>query len=220
MLSLLLASAFTLDVSLRQDPRLAPDCRDWTAVAVFEAADRESSEALLAGPRGARHRVRQGSSLGELRVAGIGYNSRRMTPTVWLWDGRALCQATFESRPHAEHRAARAPASRPAASTVQIDEDAVSRIVTHFTELTRGVRVVPRWADGHIREVALYGIEPGSLLHGLGLRNGDRVLGINGRPVTSVEEALTLYARLETERRYLITIARGKTKTELEWLVR
>jgi hypothetical protein len=86
-------------VLLADDPLRAPACQDWSASAVFESDDPWGSRAVLIGTRGPRVLVGLGSDVGDKHVAGIAYNWRHVEPAVWLWDGHAFCQATFEARP-------------------------------------------------------------------------------------------------------------------------
>jgi hypothetical protein len=189
------------------DPRLAPACAAWAARAVFESEDARSSTALLVNGSGGNRRVRIGDRFDGLEVAGIAFNWRRLEPTVWLWDGRGLCQATFEPPPPA--KAPRAGVTSAPAQVIRFERSVVPSILSELRELTRGVRVRPELDGTQIRSVALSGIRRGTFLDRLGVRNGDRVMAIDGEPIGSMDRLLRLHARLATEDDWKVTLKRG-----------
>jgi S1-C subfamily serine protease len=76
----------------------------------------------------------------------------------------------------------------------RIERSAVDDVLANPVALLRGVRLDPSAGPG----IGLRGIRPGSVLHALGLVEGDRLLSINGQPLLGVEEGLAAYARLRT----------------------
>jgi len=60
-------------------------------------------------------------------------------------------------------------------------------------KVSEQARAVPRFVDGQPRGIQLFGLRPGTLLAQLGLLNGDVVVGLNGRVLTTPETALTAY---------------------------
>jgi general secretion pathway protein C len=50
--------------------------------------------------------------------------------------------------------------------------------------MSLGVRPVPAIRNGLVEGVKLYAIRPGSVWAALGLKNGDSILSVNGRPLS------------------------------------
>jgi hypothetical protein len=203
------------------DPRLAPVCQGWAAPVVVESEVASASMAILVSPSGRRYRVRADDSLERYRVAGISFSARRNEPLVWLWDGRRLCQVNAHAvrlpgeavRGGAAGQAPPAPAGPVVARSappgrIRIDRAEVPRIVADLRTLTRGVRVHPEWHGGVIRSVALTGIRTGTFLSQLGLESGDRILAVDGQPITSVERVMGLYARLAKDGDFRVSLER------------
>jgi S1-C subfamily serine protease len=63
--------------------------------------------------------------------------------------------------------------------------------------------------------VSVARVAPGSLFHRLGLRAGDRVTAVDGRPVRTLDEAAALYARLSTATKLSVDVTRGTEKITL-----
>lgn len=64
------------------------------------------------------------------------------------------------------------------------------------TLLAKQARVVPSVRDGTPQGFKLYGIRRGSLPKALTIRNGDMLVAVNGKPFTSVDDALKLVTEL------------------------
>ena len=71
--------------------------------------------------------------------------------------------------------------------------------------VSKQARAVPRFVDGQPRGLQLFGLRPGTLLAQLGLLNGDVVVGLNGRVLTTPETAVTAY--MECKDAPTITVA-------------
>ncbi len=206
------------------DPLSAPICDSPAAFIITESSNPIWSVAALQGPgepRPKMHRV--GDDVGGKKVEFIGFNPREHTPSVWLSNGGALCQAMLFRTQPVQPAAAPAPAAAPTlappppaggpnpvpadiASKIQkisdtefnIDRSVVDRILENQAELMKSARIVPETKDGKVLGIRLFGIRPDTLLGTLGLQNGDRLEAINGFNMGSPEKALEAYARLRT----------------------
>ncbi len=197
-------------------PRLPrpPSCTDVVARIVSQNDNPDYSLVTLARKGEFPKLLRAGGTFGSRRVVGIVYDRGRMSPSVYLSNGRSVCQAMlFEaaqpSQRSASSKAARA--SKPAHSQlteIQIDRSAVDSIFERLFELTRTVRIVPDVRDGKPFGVRLFGIGSESLLAALGVENGDRIERINGVPVTNIEAAMSLYANLRYSSHFEVSIDR------------
>ncbi len=83
------------------DPLQAPACPGIRVHIVTEAEDPAWSRAALQRDGDDKAEVyRVGDSVGDQKIAYIGYNPRERSPAVWLQNGSSLCQALlFEDKP-------------------------------------------------------------------------------------------------------------------------
>lgn len=78
----------------------------------------------------------------------------------------------------------------------------------------RSIRVVPQAKDGQLLGVKVYGIRRDSVLHALGLQNGDALLAINGLEIATPDAALEAYARLRGASNLALSLERrGRAMT-------
>jgi len=71
--------------------------------------------------------------------------------------------------------------------------------------------------DAHLGPdgATLVRVAPGSLAHRIGLRNGDRVVAVDGHPLRSLDDAAALYARLAGASRVEAEVVRGAERLAL-----
>jgi general secretion pathway protein C len=204
-----------------KDPLQAEACEGITASITTESTDRLWSVATLQSRGEPRPRMRRvGAEIAGKRVEYIGFNPLENSPSVWLSDGAALCQAllfqaapppttlAITATPGAEKTLTRGARSVPAeiASKIQrisdtefhLDRAVIDDILDHQAELMQSVRIVPASPEGNVTGFRLFGIRAGTLLGTLGMRDGDRLESINGFSLASPERALEAYARLRT----------------------
>lgn len=82
--------------------------------------------------------------------------------------------------------------------------------------LSRGARVFPEVHGGKTIGVRVYGLRPGTVLHTLGIENGDLLLSIDRWNLTDPEQALEAYAHLRSADRITIGVLRRGQFTPLE----
>lgn len=75
----------------------------------------------------------------------------------------------------------------------EITRAALDKIMAR-QDLVKDVRAVPATENGKSVGVKLFSIAPGSLLHVLGLQNGDRLETVNGYDVSTPADALLAYS--------------------------
>jgi general secretion pathway protein C len=89
----------------------------------------------------------------------------------------------------------------------------INKVLGQRANLTRGLRFVPHPRRGHTRGLRIYGIRKGSLLHRLGLHNGDVLRTLNGFPLATANGVLEAYGQLKSRDRLDIAyFHRGRPK--------
>jgi len=98
--------------------------------------------------------------------------------------------------------------SPPRVARIGPDHYRVSRSALMPHELMRSARIVPHISGGRVIGFKLYGIRTGGLMGQLGLKNGDVVRSVNGQPLTSPHQALTIYSQIRTMTKVTLEITR------------
>jgi general secretion pathway protein C len=105
-------------------------------------------------------------------------------------------------------RATLEPGEKTSLSRSLVDE-----ALGNINKLMTDVRVRPHFSRGKPDGLLLYGIKKGSLFQTMGLKNGDIIMGVDGRAIESVDDALTFYELLKESSDVNVQIKRrGKTK--------
>ena len=229
------------------DPLAAAPCDGVSVFIVTESHDPLWSVAALQGPGEPRPRMRRaGDDVGGRKIEFIGYNPRERSPSVWLSNASALCQALLfrvQPPPGAAPAASpvasadtpppptsRGPSTVPPdiASKIQkisdtefhVDRSVVDKILENQADLMRSARIVPEQKDGKVLGVRLFGIRPDTLLGTLGLQNGDRLETINGFNMASPEKALEAYARLRTAGNLNVKVTRRGAPMSIDYRIK
>jgi len=213
------------------DPLGAPRCPGVTLTTVSDLGDPDASRATLrsaddASPRARRFR----GSVGGRRVVYVGDHPRTGAPTVWLTDGRGLCQVPLGPAPAIVASAPGAGrADRPApgvARWVEPVDDATFRVDRRLVEaaLGGGEALAPslRGVDGRLgaEGFTLSRVPPGSLPARLGLLAGDRIVALGGRPLSGLEGIAQAQVELARSSRVTVTVLRGGVRRDLVYDVR
>lgn len=85
-----------------------------------------------------------------------------------------------------------------APGSYSIDRSVANELLARPLLVASIARVVPAVKDGAVVGFKLFSIRPSSLFARLGLQNGDSVTAVNGKRLTSPEEALELFSTLRT----------------------
>lgn len=100
----------------------------------------------------------------------------------------------------------------------RIDRDLVDYYVKHLDEAEKLAWIGwHRDEAGDIDGFKIKRIRCGSVLDQAGFKNGDVVLEINGRPVTSIPQAIGAYYRLRTKRNLRVDLAREGETVRLKY---
>jgi general secretion pathway protein C len=100
-----------------------------------------------------------------------------------------------------------------------VDRGAVDAIMDQHAKLMRSVRVRPNQKGGRTTSLTLSRVTESSLLGTLGLRNGDRLISINGFELTSPERALEAYAGLRAADEISLRLMRGSKPMIIDYRI-
>ncbi len=186
----------------------------------------EYSCALLSDATGERRMVREGDVFGDWVVAGVekgGALLRRGDEERLLGVQKRVAAGQVEA-PSVKVT----PVGRPGARGPTVD---FSAYVTPSSEVTREVRrslyglimgggrlyeevaqsalLKPHSTGGEADGVEVSRIQEGSLASHLGFKSGDVIVGVSGKRISTIEEALRLIPLIMTQSRVDVTLRRG-----------
>ena len=99
-------------------------------------------------------------------------------------------------------------------STIAVKRSDIQESIRDINQLLSQAMIRPHYKDGNADGLAINRIKMGSIFFKLGLRNGDIVQGINGNPLTSPEDVLSMYEKLKSgDQASLQVTRRGMQKT-------
>lgn len=99
-------------------------------------------------------------------------------------------------------------------STITVAQKDVQDSINNINQLLTEVRIRPNMDKGKPDGLALTYIKQGSMFMKLGLKNGDIITGLNGKPINTPEDAFSFYKSLEAGSDLSLSIRRdGKPET-------
>ncbi len=105
-----------------------------------------------------------------------------------------------------------APPVEPGEKT-SLSRSLVDEALGNINKLMEDVRVRPHFSRGQPDGLLLYGIKKDSIFQTMGFKNGDIIMGVDGREIQSVDDALTFYEQLKESSDVNVQIKRrGQTK--------
>ncbi len=97
-----------------------------------------------------------------------------------------------------------------------VDRSLLDEALANPTRFARSVRVRPYKKNGEVTGFRLRRIKKGSPLEILGAKKGDIIHGVNGVPLTSADQALSIYQGMRTENQFVFDVTRKGKKTTLK----
>lgn len=137
-------------------------------------------------------------------------------------DGRdELLLMGVEEQP-AQIATARAVGASPGSQvmTYNISRDLVQDSLNDLASVVSGVRVEPYFEGGAPGGFRVSRLQAGSLLTNMGFQNGDIIKSVNGRPLSSTEDAMRLYGAMKDSPFFQVGILRNNRPATLQIRVR
>jgi general secretion pathway protein C len=82
------------------------------------------------------------------------------------------------------------------------------------------VQIRPHMENGVPAGLALSSIKPNSIFRRMGLRNGDVITGVDGREISSVDDALRLVDNLKSASTVSVQLKRRGRQKDIEYHIR
>jgi general secretion pathway protein C len=105
-----------------------------------------------------------------------------------------------------------ATASEP--RKILLKRERIDAAVNDLGNLMKQVRIRPHFTNGQSDGLTLSGIRSNSIFGEMGFRNGDVIVGVDGKKIESVDDALSLYGNLQTAENVQVQLRRrGRLQT-------
>ncbi len=78
----------------------------------------------------------------------------------------------------------------------EVSRQTITDAIANPGKFQDGTRPVPNYKGGKVNGFKLVGMKPGSIYYELGIRPGDIITGVNGKPLDSPNRALELFQKL------------------------
>lgn len=97
---------------------------------------------------------------------------------------------------------------------IAVKRSLIDESMKNLNELMKDVRIRPHFKNGKSDGLIVSGIKSGSVFRKLGLRNGDIIMGVDGKQIESVDDAMQLYSGLKDLENMKVDIKRrGRLQT-------
>ncbi|MDX8413533.1 MAG: type II secretion system protein GspC [Mariprofundales bacterium] len=112
------------------------------------------------------------------------------------------------------------PSSAPNRRNMGLSRQVVNNAMANFSTLLSQARILPHFTNGKADGFLVTDIAAGSLYQSLGLQNGDILSGVNGKPVTSMEQAMNMYRQLQKAPSVDVSVMRGGQAVTFHYNIR
>lgn len=111
----------------------------------------------------------------------------------------------------------RGPSAKIGGTTSQninVKRSQIDTAIKDVNTLMKQIRIRPHFKNGKPDGFRLTGIRPNSIFYSMGLKSGDIIMGVDGKDIESVDDALKFYQNLQSSSKVQLQIKRrGRLKT-------
>jgi len=117
---------------------------------------------------------------------------------------------------------ARPPAALPPAGEqrITLQRSMLDESFADVNKLMTQIAISPNTEDGESAGLSLSRIAPDSIFRRMGLRNGDVLLGVNGQPILSTEDAMRMYESLKSSNEVQLQLKRRGQERTINYSIR
>ncbi|UCE55290.1 MAG: hypothetical protein JSV31_07570 [Desulfobacterales bacterium] len=102
---------------------------------------------------------------------------------------------------------------------ITLNRERMESAVQDLGQLLDQATIRPHIEDGSPAGISITGIKPNAIFRSMRLRNGDIITGVNGRPLESVEDAITIFEDFSTSSEMKVDIKRRGRKQTLDYRI-
>jgi general secretion pathway protein C len=115
-----------------------------------------------------------------------------------------------------ERKTGRSPERKSASDSrkITIKRSQIDTALQDVNTLMKQVRIQPHFQNGKPDGLRLTGVRPNSIFYKMGLKSGDIIIGVDGKNIESVDDALKFYQSLQSASKVQLQLKRrGRPKT-------
>ena len=115
-----------------------------------------------------------------------------------------------------ERKTDRSPGRKSASGyqNITIKRSQIDTALQDVNTLMKQVRIQPHFQNGKPDGLRLTGVRPNSIFYNMGLKSGDIIMGVDGKNIESVDDALKFYQSLQSASKVQLQVKRrGRPKT-------
>jgi len=120
-------------------------------------------------------------------------------------------------RPAPGRSAGRTPVS---VQKITLRRNQIDSAIQDVAQLMNQVNIRPHFYQGQPDGMMLSRIKPNSIFMRMGLRNGDVITGVNGRDISTVDDALGFYENLKSADDVKLSLKRGGRQRTIEYSIK
>ena len=103
---------------------------------------------------------------------------------------------------------------------ISINRGMIDEAFQDMNKLMTDIAITPHNEDGQLTGLNLNRIKPNSIFRRMGLRNGDVLLGVDGKPILSVEDAMSMYESLKSADNVQVQLKRRGQERTINYNIR
>lgn len=102
-------------------------------------------------------------------------------------------------------------------ATITVDRAEIREALGSINKLLAQVRIRPHFKDGKADGLTLNNIKKDSIFSRMGLKNGDIIQGIDGRPIIRPNDVLAFYGKLKSGSRFSLDLTRKGMSNQISY---
>lgn len=103
---------------------------------------------------------------------------------------------------------------RTSSQNITVKRSRIDTAIKDVNTLMKQIRIRPHFKNGKPDGFRLTGIRPNSIFYNMGLKSGDIIMGVDGKDIESVDDALKFYQNMQSSSKVQLQIKRrGRLKT-------
>lgn len=113
------------------------------------------------------------------------------------------------------------PETRTGAQHIILSRTEIDKAISDIGSMMTEAKVTPHFVEGNADPAGLKiaDIKPGSLYQKMGLANGDIILGVEGRQIESLEDAMTFYESMFSQDSIVLMVERRGKLNHIEYRI-
>ena len=102
----------------------------------------------------------------------------------------------------------------------EIEQGHLDGVLNDLAKVAMDARAVPYLENGKQAGFKVFSIRSGSIFEKIGLKNGDIIVGVNGKRLNNLSVAMSLLDQLRRKKHFTVDLKRGGASRSLDYAVK